>query len=315
MPLLKKATILFDLVHNEILNIDEKDFSQFLGLLEGLSVKIKKNETKDLTEKLLSNVDILVIGNPVDDYFSNLEIRDITDFVREGGGLLLVSEYGADFLQKTNVNDISGKYFGMYFEKNIIKEDNVLNNNCKSILSVQNLTNHKTMDHVRDLIIGGSCSIVLQKTARPIVESNETAWIEMYNPTTNQWIKNVEIKRRIIAATSEYGRGKIVSVGDMDIFTNDENFGLNKLDNSRFILNILNWLIEPTKDADVMFWILEQIGSFQNVMKDMNSKITNIIETMTFLEKRISDVEAKTADDYKKVLEKKKVQEQRSTFI
>lgn len=136
MPLLKKATILFDLVHNEILNIDEKDFSQFLGLLEGLSVKIKKNETKDLTEKLLSNVDILVIGNPVDNYFSNLEIRDITDFVREGGGLLLVSEYGADFLQKTNLNDISGKYFGMYFEKNIIKEDNILNNNCKSILSV-----------------------------------------------------------------------------------------------------------------------------------------------------------------------------------
>ena len=315
MPLLKKATILFDLVHNEILNIDEKDFSQFLGLLEGLSVKIKKNETKDLTEKLLSNVDILVIGNPVDNYFSNLEIRDITDFVREGGGLLLVSEYGADFLQKTNLNDISGKYFGMYFEKNIIKEDNILNNNCKSILSVQNLTNHKAMDHVRDLIIGGSCSIVLQKTARPLVESNETAWIEMYNPTTNQWIKNVEIKRRIIAATSEYGRGKIVSMGDMDIFTNDENFGLIKLDNSRFILNILNWLIEPTKDADVMFWILEQIGSFQNVMKDMNSKITNIIETMTFLEKRISDVEAKTADDYKKVMEKKKVQEQRSTFI
>jgi len=315
MPLLKKATILFDLVHNEILNVDEKDFSQFLALLERLSVKIKKNETKDLTAKILNNVDILVIGNPVDDYFSNLEIRDIAEFVREGGGLLLVSEYGSDFLQKTNLNDVSGKYFGMYFEKSIIKEDNTMNNNCTSLLSVQNLTNHKAMHQVRDLIIGGSCSIILQKTARPLVESNETAWIEMYNPSTNQWIKNVEIKRRVIAATSEYGRGKIISIGDMDIFTNDENFGLNKLDNSRFILNVLNWLIEPAKDADVMFWVLEQIGSFQNVMKDMNSKIANIIETMTFLEKRISEVEAKTSDEYEKVMKKKKVQEQRSTFI
>ena len=315
MPLLKKATILFDLVHNEILNIEEKEFSQFLSLLERLSVKIKKNETKDLTAKVLNNVDILVIGNPVDEYFSNLEIRDIADFVREGGGLLLVSEYGSDFLQKTNLNDISGKYFGMYFEKNIIKENNKVNNNCTSLLSVQNFSNHKVLEHVRDLIIGGSCSIVLQKTARSLVDSNETAWIEVYNPTTNQWIKNVEIKRRVIAATSEYGRGKIVSVGDMDIFTNDENFGLNKLDNRRFILNILNWLIEPTKDSDVMFWILEQIGSFQNVMKDMNSKIGNIIETMTFLEKRISEVESKTANEYENVMKKKKLQEQRSTLI
>ncbi|GAH25157.1 unnamed protein product, partial [marine sediment metagenome] len=63
-------------------------------------------------------VDVLVLGNPIDDYFSNIEIKDIVNFVRTGGNLILISEYGADYLQKTNLNDIAPN-FGILFEKNI----------------------------------------------------------------------------------------------------------------------------------------------------------------------------------------------------
>ena len=99
-----ERTILFDLFHNEMLDINENDFSDFLNLLKRFNLKIKKNENKNLTSKLLENVNILVIGNPIDDYFSNIEIKDICNYVRIGGSLLLISEYGADYLQKTNLN-------------------------------------------------------------------------------------------------------------------------------------------------------------------------------------------------------------------
>ncbi len=101
----------------------DKDFSDFLKLLNNLNFKIEKNENKDLTKKVLENIDVLVLGNPIDDYFSNIEIKETVNFVRLGGALLLVSEYGADYLQKTNLNDIAN-HFGFLFEKNLIKEQN-----------------------------------------------------------------------------------------------------------------------------------------------------------------------------------------------
>ncbi|GAI60340.1 unnamed protein product [marine sediment metagenome] len=85
----------------------------------------------------MENVDVLVLGNPINDYFSNIEIKDIVNYVRTGGNLILVSEYGADYLQKTNLNDIAPN-FGILFEKNLIKEQNSNNHNRSSILHIQN---------------------------------------------------------------------------------------------------------------------------------------------------------------------------------
>jgi hypothetical protein len=314
MPLLKKATILFDLSHKEMLNIGEREFSEFYKLLQRLGVKIKINESKDLNRKILDNVDILIIGNPIDTFFSTIEIKDIGGFVRDGGGLLLGSEYGADFLQKTNLNDI-GKIFGIFFEKNLLKEDNDINHNCHSILSVQNFQSHKITNQVRDLIIGGSCSLLLRRNSKTLINSNETAWSEIYNNSTNTWLKNESGKSQILSGFTEHGRGKVVAIGDVDIFTNDPNIGLKQLDNRKFILNILNWLIEPAKESDVIAWTLNQVGSIQNEVKQMNLKINNIIETMTLLEKRISKIEDDKGSEYKKNLEKKDISEENSTLI
>ena len=72
-----ERTILFDLSHNEMLNIYEDDFSDFLFLLEQANLIIKVNDNNELTSKVLQNIDILVIGNPIDDYFSNIDSAGI----------------------------------------------------------------------------------------------------------------------------------------------------------------------------------------------------------------------------------------------
>jgi len=112
--MLRKITrILFDTSHSEMLSIKDQEYSEFINLLKSLTLKILTNENKNLTNQLLQGIDILVIGNPIDNYFSNIEIKNIINFVRDGGRLLLISEYGGDYLQKTNLNDITGKYFGI----------------------------------------------------------------------------------------------------------------------------------------------------------------------------------------------------------
>lgn len=301
MSYLKKKTILFDLAHNEMLNIEENEFSEFLAFLQLSNVKILKNKNRDLTRDVLQNADILVIGNPINNYFSNVEIKHIVNYVRKGGNLLLISEYGADSLQKTNLNDLSGKHFGIFFKKNIVKEHHESNTNCSSMLHVHEFQEHEITRQIREVIIGGTCSFYINKNTKPLIKSNDFTWTEIYNDSTNQWMKEEE-KGQIIAAYTKFGRGKVIALGDIDIFTNDPNSGLNKLDNRKFILNILNWLIEPIKNSDVMLWTLNQLGALQNELKEMNNKINNIIETITIIEKRQTYIEQKINNKEEEIL-------------
>ncbi|MFX1418379.1 MAG: hypothetical protein ACFE9N_05605 [Promethearchaeota archaeon] len=289
MPTFKK-TVLIDLAHNEMLNIEEEEFKEFYNLLNRLVLKIKKNENEQITKEILEDVDLLILGNPIDDFFSSLEIKHIVDYVRNGGGLLIVSEYGADHLQKTNLNDISSK-FGIYFEKNLIKELNSNNQNCSSILHIQDYAKNQITKGLREIIIGGACSLFLTKEVKPLLQTNENSvWSEIYNTTTEQWTKDEE-KQQIVAGYTEFGHGKIVAIGDIDIFTVNSRIGINSLDNQKFLQNLIAWLIEPVSESKVMEFILNQIGDLHNEIRETNKVLNNIIETMTILEKRISHLE------------------------
>ncbi len=300
-----QKTILFDLAHNEMLNIEDAEFSEFLNLLKRMDIKIKKTENEHLRKNMLSDVDLLIIGNPIDDYFSSLEVKYIVDFVRRGGGLLLLSEYGADYLQKTNLNDISGK-FGILFEKNIIKEINKVNQNGSSILHIKDFSKHQINRHLREIIIGGACSLILSKNAKPIFQINKDyAWSEVFNNITEQWIKEEEEREQIIAAFTEFGQGKVLAIGDIDVFTTDSNIGINSLDNQKFLQNAINWLIEPVKEQKVIGFLLNQLGDLQYEIRETNKVLNNIIETITILEKRISYLE-ENSSFHKKSLKNEK---------
>ncbi len=268
----------------------DTDFSDFLKLLRNLNFKIEKNENKDLTKKVLENIDVLILGNPIDDYFSNIEIKEIVNFVRLGGSLLLVSEYGADYLQKTNLNDIT-THFGFLFEKNLIKEQNPKTLNCSSILHIREFPEVDFLNGLREVVIGGTCSLYLKKGANILLETNKlNNWSEIYNNSLEEWEKDKE-QQHVIAAYAKFGQGKVIALGDIDIFCSDDNIGINSLDNQKFLNNILSWLVEPVKKSDVNSFILEQIGELQNGVKNVQTTINNLIETMSILEKRLTNIE------------------------
>ena len=284
-----EKTILFDLCHNEMLNIEEEEFSDFKNLLKNANLKVKINKSENLTKSGILNADIMVIGNPIDDYFSIQEIKLICNFVRTGGNLLLISEYGADFLQKTNLNDLSGKNFGIYFEKNLIKELN--NGKESSIINIRDFAENSITNGLRELVIGGTCSLFLNKESRALIEtSKKNVWSEIFNSSKEQWVKEKE-QKQILAACTEYGQGKILAFGDIDIFTNDSKIGINAFDNQQYLQNTIDWLVLEVKEPNVMKFTLNQLGELQNEVKEINNTINNIIETITILEKRISNLE------------------------
>ena len=286
---MQSKVLLLDIAHNEMLTLDE-EFSEFLKLLKNLNLKIVKNENKDLTKKVLENVDILVLGNPIDDYFSNIEIKDIVNFVRTGGCLFIISEYGADYLQKTNLNDIAN-HFGFLFEKNLIKEQNPKNQNCSSILHIHDFPEVDFLNGLREVVIGGTCSLYLKKGANALLETDKlNNWSEIYSNSSEEWEKDKE-QLHVIAAYAKFGQGKVIAFGDIDIFCSDDNIGINSLDNQKFLHNVFSWLIEPVKKSDVNSFILEQIGELQNGVKNIQTTINNLIETMSILEKRLTHIE------------------------
>ncbi|TXT64613.1 MAG: hypothetical protein BAJALOKI3v1_190055 [Promethearchaeota archaeon] len=240
----------------------------------------------------MNGIDLLIIGNPINDYFSNSEIITIVDFVKKGGSLLLVSEYGGDALQKTNINDISGKYFDIFFEKNILKEHKAPNKNSCNIINITSFPSHEISDQLREVILGGSCSLLLKGKATPLLFLNEDGWAEKYNSSINDWDKEIKKKSYIISACTTFGKGKVAALGDIDIFSKDPNFGINKLENRKFITNLFNWLIKPNEESDTLDWALEKIEYLENEIVKNNKKINNLIETITFLEKRISELES-----------------------
>jgi hypothetical protein len=296
MPFSNNSTILFDLAHNEMLspsNSSDNEYYDFIKLLENLNLELIKNDNSELSAEILQNVDILIIGNPLNDFFSRTEIETIIDFTRQGGALLLISEYGADYLQKTNLNDISAKYFDMLFEKNIIKEKNEINEKGSSILSIQSFPKHEITTQMREVIVGGACSLLLNKNAVSLLELDEKAWSEKYNESSEEWDQEEKKNKYIVAACAEFGRGKVAAIGDIDIFSNDPNFGINKLDNRKFITNLFNWLTKPIEDKDAIHWALKKLGFLEAQLKSTHDKINNIIETLSIFEKRIHTIESK----------------------
>ncbi len=301
MPSSLNGTILFDLYHGEMLDLENQEYSEFKNLLKKQDMNVLKNDNQPLTRKLLKDIDLLILGNPINKYFSGEEIKEIEDFVRIGGNLLLISEYGSDYLQKTNLNELA-KRFGFYFLPNIVKELNSSNENCQSIISIKILHDNENelLSHVRFLQIGGCCSLLLlNRFAQSFlkIKQREGIWTETYDALTKSWIindkKEKEKKKEIIlAACSHHGKGKIIGIGDVDIFSNTPRIGISANDHERLLLNLLKWFKEPVAESKLRIWILNQIGMLQHSVKEINLKLNNIIETLTLLEKRISLVEA-----------------------
>ena len=138
---------------------------------------------------------------------------------------------------------------------NLIKEMNDNNQNCSSILLIQDFLKNQMTRNLREMIIGGACSLFLNKGVKPLLQTNENSvWSEVYNNTSEKWNKDNE-KQQTIAAFTEFGQGKVVAIGDIDIFTSNSRIGLNSYDNRKFIQNIINWMITPVKESKVMTFI------------------------------------------------------------
>ncbi len=282
-----RTKIVFDVLHENLLDINEPDYAPFRKLLKKLGFDAGVLDRDPIHEGSLDGVDVFVIGCPVNELIPKGEVDAIVDFVRKGGQLIVASEYGGDTVQKTNLNELT-KHFGIYFESSIIKSSRFGGSPNAPLFT--KFTDHAITKNVLKLLLGGCASIRLAKNAEGIAFSGADSWVEIYNPTDFEWTKRAETELPV-ATVASYGNGRVFAIGDVDIFSNDEVYGLKSMDNERFITNILRWLTSPVNQDDVMGWVLSQIGLLSETVATLAKNVQNIIETTQHLDERISDLE------------------------
>ena len=156
-------------------------------------------------------------GKPV---FLREEIKAVENFVAKGGGLVVLNEYMPS-QWGSNLNELVAP-FGVSFNDDIVTVPVTSGGSRKDLQQfvTKEIRQHPTTEHVGDLsyLAGCSCACSVGSTAKAIVLS----------PT-----------KVPLALAAEHGCGRVVIVGDTDLFA-EPYVGQN--DNATFIVNILQWV-------------------------------------------------------------------------
>ncbi len=210
------------------------------GILSQLESKgyIVRPWGEEIDYFLLSNCDVLVLYIPSKPYDKE-EKESIAQFVENGGNLIIFGEH-LEFMEEKNIagviNGISSD-FGIEFNKDTVldTERNREENDCHPIIS--DFTKHPVTKDVESIEYICGCSLKLESSAIPLAFGNPT--------TTAGEQKGKDV---VVLAFAEYGKGRVLAVGDTDFLSgsdvsgNDvENF-LSLMDNKKLGLNMFEWL-------------------------------------------------------------------------
>ncbi len=193
-----------------------------------------------LTEDELSGCEILVISTPIS-VFSREETYNVRRFVEEGGGLLLMGTgwYWVDYhkkpIEEYPLNQITREFQVTVNDDGIKDPTNYDPSQDAGFAIFTKFASHPVTAGLTEIHSGVVSSLSITGYAVPIVMGDEDSYSGYHQP-----IYEAGDYPPIVAAL-EYGKGKVVFVGQDSFIANSD---LYKYDNLQFGMNIFNWLSE-----------------------------------------------------------------------
>lgn len=215
-PLLR---IVFDNTHEEKKSItgEYKNAAEMLnnkGYLVNKSTEIHT----DLSIVLL-NCDVFVVTAPHKTFRPN-ETTLIENFVANGGNLFLLGDFEFNSTLTASINSLSS-HFDIQFEQELIEDP----------------SNNDGRPH---------WPIISRFSKHPIINTTDIQEFTLYNATSIFGGKPIAFtsldaspSNATVLTSSQYGNGKIVAIGDSDLFSNEYLEG----DARNLLLNILGWFV------------------------------------------------------------------------
>lgn len=221
-----KYNIAFDVAHKPRGKIDENltELRDFLNSNDFLCYNFLETP---ITQNSLKAFDILVFVCPDFARITTMEITEISNWVRQdGGGLLLLSHAGGDRGRNSNLSELS-QIFGIVFENDQVLDEtyNLGMENMPIITAF--IPPHPITNSISSICYRSGCSLSVLGNSISIVSSNETS----------------EPFSSALTCVSEPDNGRICAIGSYEIFRDRVGGGFNNDEHPNFAYNVFSWLI------------------------------------------------------------------------
>ena len=218
--------IAFDVAHKPRGKIDENltEIRDFLNANDFICYNFLETP---ITNNSLKPFDILVFVCPDFAKITSMEITEISNWVRnDGGGLLLLSHAGGDRGRNSNLSELS-QVFGIVFENDQVLDEtyNLGMENMPIITSF--IPPHPITNSIGSICYRSGCSLSILGNSISIISSNETS----------------EPFSSAVVCVSEPDKGRVCAIGSYELFRDRLGGGFSNDEHPNLAYNIFSWLI------------------------------------------------------------------------
>ena len=281
----RRKKVFFDQTQNERGRLDTT-YSELGELLRDNDFDVEPYTEYMILLKNLKNVDVMVFGCPNSSKIRSQEIDVLRKFVKEGGGLLLLSLSGGDRGLMNNMSKISEDY-GIVFDNTAVKDERN-NAGLPTMPIVSDIVSHPVTEDVTDLLIPSACSLRVSGKAKTIAHTSDMA----------------EPPKVPIVAIAEEGKGRVMCIGSYEVFR--RGGGLKHKSNKTFAINAFRWLAgevkhtkpssvareqrgEDDKEADAVS--AEQVGEFESTLRRLVNAVFDLQKDIEKVTKHVEKVD------------------------
>lgn len=255
--ILLPKVILIDDVHQNENDFDGYSINSFyekmISTLQEMGYTVKFASQAGFNPSLLTYSTVLLPA-PFQAYTSG-EIQTLVGFVNSGGKIIMFGEWsGYGDTANANLSILSTTLgAGIVFDSNTVYDDSSNYNNTNYWPLISDFANHPTTTGLSEITLIAGTSLTTQSPAIPIAYASSTAYKQAsFSRGENSVGAGIEpvgnrlkVGSIVAAAVSQVGRGKVIAVGDVNLFSNDIYFGgtdfIDLYSNKQFLKNIINW--------------------------------------------------------------------------
>lgn len=289
-----------------IYNTGPSGTSVFANILQENGFSVSKNTETPLTTGKLKQYDVLVMMFPYRNY-TDSEISAIQEFVKNGGGLLLVANpWGVEDGDSNSIFNKIAQAFGVEFAYNVIVVEPSENIGVFNIIQITDIrsnppitSNITKFDFIQGTYLKNTgCSTV-------VAYSGKNSWADNLLLADSGTSQNDQIKESDetkgpfpIYSSMKYGKGKVIFSGSALTFTNFYLYGSNGW---KLGLNSVNWLANNPVPSEyktagvfsfglgdtgyrvagtVLLAILIIFGLFSIVKRERKVELSRVIKTI-----------------------------------
>lgn len=240
-----------------MLSLEASSYADFTQFLFTSAYKLGKIEAGFHSLEKVKNYSAIVMSIPKNINLTPKEIEVLEEYVRTGGSLLIVGSRGGEYINRTNINELT-RNFGFEFMADEINDSvNYVNLQKRPLLS--DFKPHYITENVQKIVLSNTCSLGTLKLGEKekdikievLVRGGLNCWRKYFDG--NEWLEE-DCPKIPLMLTSEYYNGQVVAFGTLSIFSSlGREYGFSAFDNDLIIANILRWLtLDVTAEGKVI---------------------------------------------------------------